>query len=110
MATTSTDSATPRVGDTKTSVLARFTGAPSMTLQQYDESVRRLEASGDWPPEGLAYHIAFHSDGKFRVSEVWDSREQFDRFGERLMPVLADIGIELSDEPEMLEIHNIVKR
>jgi hypothetical protein len=31
-------------------------------------------------------------------------------FGERLMPVLKDVGIELSGEPEMLEIHNLIKR
>jgi hypothetical protein len=45
-----------------------------------------------------------------RVSEVWDSREQFDAFVERLMPVLKDVGVELSGEPEMLEIHNIIQR
>lgn len=59
---------------------------------------------------GLAFHIAFTSDDKFRVSEVWDSREQFDAFGERLMPVLKDVGVGLSGEPEMLEIHNILQR
>jgi len=26
------------------------------------------------------------------------------------MPVLKDVGIELAGEPEMLEIHNIIKR
>ncbi len=45
-----------------------------------------------------------------RVSEIWDSREQFDAFGGRLMPLLKDLGIELSGEPEMLEIHNIISR
>jgi hypothetical protein len=81
-----------------------------VTSKQYDETVRRLEALGNWPPEGLAYHVAFRSEGNFRVSEIWDSREQFDAFGEHLMPVLKDVGIELSGEPEMLEIHNIIKR
>jgi hypothetical protein len=94
----------------KTRILVRFTAAPSVTTEQYDESIRRLEKSGDWLPEGLEYHVAFKSNGNFRVSEIWDSREQFDAFGERLMPVLNDLGIELSGEPEMLEIHNIIKR
>ena len=94
----------------KTRILARFTAAPNVTTEQYDETVRRLEKSGDWLPDGLEYHVAFKSKGNFRVSEIWDSREQFDAFGERLMPVLKDVGIELSDEPEMLEIHNIIKR
>ena len=94
----------------KTRVLARFTAAPNMTTEQYDESIRRLEKSGDWLPDGLEFHVAFKSNGSFKVSEIWDTREQFDAFGERLMPVLKDVGIELSGEPEMLEIYNIIKR
>jgi hypothetical protein len=93
----------------KTSVLVRFAPTSQVTTEQYDETIRQLEKSGDWLPEGLDYHIAFNSEGKFRVSEVWDSREQFEAFGERLMPVLKDVGIE-PGKPEMLEIHNIVKR
>jgi hypothetical protein len=33
-----------------------------------------------------------------------------DAFGERLMPILADVGIEYSAEPEIFEVHNIVRR
>jgi hypothetical protein len=92
------------------SILVRFTGAPSVTTQKYDETVRRLESEGEFPPDGLEYHVAFGSDGNFRVSEIWDSQEKFDAFGKRLMPILADVGIELAGEPEILEIHNIIKR
>lgn len=53
--------------------------------------------------------MCFGSDGNLRVSEIWDSQEQMEAFGEHLMPVLADIGIELN-APEFLEIHSIVKR
>lgn len=90
------------------SVLIRFAPA-SLTAEQYDESVRRLQAVGDWPPDGLDYHICFGSDGNLRVSEIWDSREQLEAFGQRLMPVLSDIGIN-PGEPELLDIHNIVRR
>lgn len=92
------------------SILARFTPTSAVTTQQYDESIRRLEQTGDWPPDGLEYHVAFGSEGNFRVSEIWDSQEQLETFGERLMPLLADIGVELAGPPELLEIHNIVKR
>ncbi len=101
-------SATPTMGARKTRLLVRFT-PESITTDQYDETVQRLEKSGDWLPEGLEYHVAFESDGKFRVSEIWDSQEQFDAFGQRLMPVLKDVGIE-PGQPEILEIHNVVKR
>ena len=110
MATTSPESATRSMEDRKTSILVRFTGEPSVTPEQYDETSRRLEKTGDWPPKGLEYHVAFVSDGKFRVSEIWDSREQFDAFGKRLMPVLNDVGIVLSGDPEILKIHKVVKR
>jgi hypothetical protein len=108
MATTN-PSAAPVMDARKTSVLVRFAPTSQVTAEQYDETMRQLEKSGDWLPEGLEYHVAFKSDDKFRVSEIWDSREQFEAFGQRLMPVLKDVGIE-PGKPEMLEIHNIVKR
>jgi hypothetical protein len=92
------------------SIVVRFTAKPSMTGEMYDESVRRIQESGDWPPDGMDYHVAFTSGGSFMVSEIWDSREQLETFGERLMPLLAEAGIELAGEPEILEVHNTVKR
>jgi hypothetical protein len=90
------------------SILVRFTPA-SLTAQEYDQTVRMLEAGGEWPPDGLDFHTCFGTDGNLRVSEIWDSREQFEAFGERLMPVLAEAGIE-PGEPELLEVHNIIRR
>lgn len=93
------------------SIAVRFTGAPSVTKQKYDETLDRLQAAGDFPPEGLDFHAAFVGpDGSFRVSEIWDSREQFEKFGERLRPILLEAGIELAGEPEILEVHNIIRR
>lgn len=94
----------------KTRVLARFTASPGATTDQYDETIRRLEKSGNWLPDGLEFHVAFKSNGNLRVSEIWDSRAKFDAFGDKLMPVLKDVGIELSDKPEMLEVHNLITR
>ena len=91
------------------SVLVRFTPASTATTEQYDDTIRRLEEAGDFPPEGLDYHVAFVVDGNLRVSEIWDSQEQLDAFGARLMPVLADVGID-PGEPELIQIHNIIKR
>src|SRR3954451_1994736 len=110
MATTSPESASRTMQDRSTRILARFTAAPNVTTEQYDETTRRLEKSGDWLPDGLEFHVAFESDGNFRVSEIWDSQKQLDAFGERLMPVLKDVGIELTGKPEVLEIHNMLTR
>ena len=106
---TSPTSGTPSVMDDRaTSLLVRFTPA-SVTTEQYDETIHRLEKSGDWLPEGLEFHVAFESGGKFRVSEIWDWQAQFDAFGKRLMPILEDVGID-PGAPEMVEIHNIIRR
>jgi len=91
------------------SVLIRFAPTSETSTDQYDETIRRLEDGGDFPPEGLDLHVAFVADGNLRVSEIWDSREQIDAFAERLMPVLAEVGID-PGEPEFFEIHNIIKR
>jgi len=91
------------------SVLVRFAPASATSTEQYDDTIRRLEGAGDFPPDGLEYHVCFLSDGNVRVSEVWDSLEQSQAFGERLMPVLTEVGID-PGEPEMLEIHNIIRR
>ena len=91
------------------SIVVRF-NPTSLTTEKYDESIRRLEEAGGFPPDGLEYHIFFGSEGSLRVSEIWDSQEQMQAFGERLMPILADVGIEFSDQPEIFEVHKIIKR
>jgi hypothetical protein len=91
------------------SIVVRFNPS-NVTSEKYDESLKRLKEAGQWPPDGLDYHVLFGTEGNLRVSEIWDSREQLEAFGERLMPILADIGIEFSGEPEIFEVRNVVKR
>ena len=91
------------------SIVVRF-NPTSLTAAKYDQTLRRLEGAGAFPPDGLDYHVCFGSDGNLRVSEIWDSREQFEAFGERLLPILAEAGIEFSGEPEIFEVHNSIKR
>jgi hypothetical protein len=95
--------------DQAMSVVVRFSPA-NLTAEKYDESVRRLEAEGLWPVDGCDYHVCFGSDGNLKVSEIWDSREQLETFGEKLMPVLSQAGIDFSGEPEIFEVHNTYKR
>jgi hypothetical protein len=91
------------------SILVRFEPASQVSTDQYDETIRKLEDQGNFPPDGLELHVAFMVDGQLRVSEVWDSQEKFEAFGERLMPVLGDVGIE-PGEPTILEVHNTIVR
>jgi hypothetical protein len=90
------------------SILVRFTPA-SLTTDQYDQTITKLEEQGDFPPDGLDYHVCFGTDGELKVSEIWDSEEQLQAFGERLMPVLSDAGID-PGEPQLIPIHRVIKR
>jgi hypothetical protein len=91
------------------SVLIRFAPTSETTTEQYDETIRRLQDAGDFPPDGLELHVCFLADGQVRVSEVWDSQEQLSAFGERLMPILADVGID-PGQPETFQVHNVITR
>jgi hypothetical protein len=87
------------------SILVRYNPA-SLTGEKYDEVSARVQES-NWPPDGLDYHCCFGQDGDLKVSEIWDSQEQWQAHGEHLMPILADAGIEFAGDPEILPIHNI---
>jgi hypothetical protein len=93
---------------TLVSLLIRF-APPSLTAQQYDEVVRRLNEAGVFPADGLEYEICFGSEDNLKVSQVWDSREQMEAFGQRLMPILAEVGID-PGQPEVVQVHNIIRR
>jgi hypothetical protein len=82
---------------------------PSLTAAQYDEVVRRLTESGAFPADGLDYELCFGSEDNLKVSQVWDTQAQMEAFGDRLRPVLTEMGIN-PGEPEVLEVHNIINR
>jgi hypothetical protein len=80
----------------------------SMTKAQYDQAGEKIEATLQWPPDGLILHVCFGQDGDLRVSEVWESREQLEAFQEGLMPLLREAGIDAeSSEPEFFDVHAI---
>ena len=80
-----------------------------LTREQYDEVSRRMEGSGQWPPEGLDMHVMFGSEGDLRVSEIWDSESQFRAFAESLHATLDEVGVRYA-EPEVYEVGELQKR
>jgi len=90
-------------------MLIRF--SPSgMTSEQYNAVGQKLQEGGNWPPPGLLAHVCFGTSGNLRVSEVWESREQQARFAEQLMPILQEENIDVSGEPEILEVEGYFMR
>jgi hypothetical protein len=66
----------------------------SMSGEQYDEIHRRLEAAGAGSPAGRTYHCGIQIGANVHVFDVWESQEDFERFGETLMPILEEVGVD----------------
>ena len=90
------------------SIVVRFSPI-ALTAEKYAEATRLLTNAGEWPPAGCDYHVCFGLAGNLMVSEIWNSREQFEAFGTRLMPILAAAGIQFASPPDIFEVHNVVK-
>lgn len=88
-------------------ISVRFADEPT-SREKYDTVLKRLEDAGDWPPPGLVFHAAQGDSDMEEVFEVWESREDFERFGSKLMPLLDEVGIN-AGEPQVREVYNMEK-
>jgi hypothetical protein len=79
-----------------------------MSPGTYDEIIRRLQAAGAGAPSGRSYHVAFGEGGGLKVVDVWDSQEDFDAFGQTLMPILAELGVD-PGQPRIEAVHNVIE-
>jgi hypothetical protein len=67
------------------------------------------------PPEGLLFHWAGDVDGKWTISDVWETREAYDRFrDERLFPAIKQVsGMDPASGPQPtiseFPVHHFVK-
>ena len=82
-----------------------------ITAEEYDQVRDRL-GFVDTPPPGGAFHVAaIGEDGKVRIVEVWDSREQAEAWGEKVAAARDEAGFGGSPPAiEYLEVHNIIER
>ena len=84
------------------SIVVRF-ATSNLTKQQYESVHKALEDSGTWPADGCLIHVSFGDEHDLHVSEIWESREQLEAFGETLRPHLEAAGVQFSGEPEIFE-------
>jgi len=80
----------------------------AMTTAKYDEIIRRLAAAGAGSPAGRLHHVCYGAADHLRVFDVWDSQQSFEKFGETLIPILQDAGVD-AGTPEVAPVHNIIK-
>jgi hypothetical protein len=78
------------------------------TIGQYDQMNERigLLPGGPANPQEL-FHCVIETDDGFRVFDVWESREAFDRFAlEKLEPIFQEVGILHPPEVQFFAVHN----
>ena len=74
----------------------------------YDEAIEQLTAAGAAWGEvpGRTFHCAMEVNGQIKVFDVWESMEEFGKFGETLMPILSGLGVQ-PGEPMVMTVHNL---
>ena len=74
----------------------------------YDEAIEQLAAAGAGfgKVPGRTFHCAMETDGQVKVFDVWESMEEFGKFGETLMPILTSLGAD-PGEPMVMAVHNL---
>ena len=82
-----------------------FRGA---TLGQYDQVIQKmgLTQGGPMPSGGMSHWVAKTDDG-IRVVDVWESKEQFEKFAqEKIGPFSQEVGVSGPPKMEFFEVHN----
>ena len=86
-------------------VVLEFEGT---TLAQYDEIIEKMgfTAGGSGGPGGM-FHWVTETDTGIRVTDVWETQEQFGKFSEeRIGPISAEVGIPNPPNVTFYEVHN----
>ena len=84
----------------------------SNSLDDHDQVNEALNFRADWP-DGLIAHAAYEVDGHLVASDVWESRQHFDRFAEqRLQAAISQTLGDRANEPEIQEreLHHFSSR
>jgi hypothetical protein len=80
----------------------------------YDGVQKEMDIAND-PPEGLLFHWSGDVDGKWTITDVWESRDAYDRFrDERLFPAIQKVsGMDPAGGPQPtvteFEVHAYIK-
>jgi heme-degrading monooxygenase HmoA len=80
-----------------------------MTKEQYEQAIGQIGDQLRRAP-GFNHHVAGPMEGGYRVVEIWDSREELDRWlQDTVMPMAQQVGIP-PFEPKIFPIDNVLTR
>jgi hypothetical protein len=78
-----------------------------ITPDQYDQLREHIRWDRDIPA-GMIYHVASFDDDILRMTDVWDSEEQFVAFVQtRIIPGLQQLGIEGLPQSIVSQVHDV---
>ena len=77
------------------------------TLDQYDEVCKKMGLKPKGPgPAGAISHFATTTDAGLRVVDVWETKEQFEKFAQdQIGPFSAEVGLP-APQMQFLDVHN----
>jgi hypothetical protein len=78
------------------------------SMEQYDQVVQKMGFSrgGAGAPGGL-FHWVTPTDNGFRVTDVWNSKEEYEKFAEASIgPLAAEAGIPGPPQVTYAEVYN----
>ena len=80
---------------------------PGETQQQYERLMDLVNLEAD-PPQGGIFHVGGPMEGGWRVVDIWESEEAFQRFAdERLKEAVERVGITGMPEPEFFPVRGV---
>ena len=80
---------------------------PGTTQEQYDQVLDNLQRGGK-TAEGRIFHVAGPMEGGWRVLDVWESQEAWDKFlQEKLGQALQEAGV-APPQQQVWPVHNIL--
>jgi len=77
------------------------------TPDKYESAIKQLDEAGAGAPAGRTLHVALENDGVVNVFDIWESQEQFEAFGQTLIPILSGLGVGLQD-PMVATVRNVI--
>jgi hypothetical protein len=87
--------------------LGIYFAVQGMTAEKFAAVHEQLAAIDPANPPGRTFHAGFHVGNGIHVFDVWESQETFEAFGQHLMPILAENGID-PGEPRIGEIELVM--
>jgi hypothetical protein len=88
--------------------LGLYFGNAKFTPAQYDSATKELEKAGAGfgKVPGRIFHCAMEVNGAIHVFDVWESMEQFHKFGETLLPIMQKVGAD-PGQPQVSQVRNV---